>query len=322
MIIFIYGEDAFRSKRKLKELKGKFLRDVDLSGNSLAVIAGESCGIREINEAAAPASLFARRRMIIIENIFSNKSKDVFGQVLEYLKKKEGGADENIIILWDTATSKEKLPKYKSELFSFLVKQKYSIPEFCKLSNAAVIDWIKKECQARGGKINLRAAGTLAAVLANDLWAVDSELGKLISFKGGDEISHEDVLEMVRGQFDENIFALTDAVGGKNKALATKLLEEQLAAGVADIYLLSMVTRQFKILLQIRQAIDSGASPQSMAKALGLHPFVAQKGAGQARNFSLPALKEIFNSLVEIDYKVKSGKGEARVLLGVFLAKL
>ena len=82
---------------------------------------------------------------------------------------------------------------------------------------------------------------------------------------------------MVRGQFDENIFALTDAVGSRNKAMAMKLLEEQLAADVSDIYLLSMIIRQFKILIQIGQAMDSGMDSRSIAGALKMHSFVAQR---------------------------------------------
>jgi len=40
------------------------------------------------------------------------------------------------------------------------------------------------------------------------------------------DIDVSDVEELVKGKFDEDIFALTDAISARNKALAIKLLEE------------------------------------------------------------------------------------------------
>jgi len=113
---------------------------------------------------------------------------------------------------------------------------------------------------------------------------------------------------------------LTDALSNKNKAMAVKLFKEQLDAGLADQYLLFMVTRQFKILLRIKQAMEVGQNSRQIITDLKIHPFAAQKGMAQARNFSLNVLKEIFKKLIKIDYKIKSGQGEARVMLGELIA--
>lgn len=335
MIIFLYGEDTFRSRQKLKEIKEKFLREVDPSGHSLAVLDGEKSSLETINEVVAPASLFSRKRMVIIENLFANKGQAIFDQASEYFKKKEGkveSQDDNIIVFWDSVSSDEKLPKAKSELFKLLNKQKFAA-EFKLLSNTEVIGWAKKEVERHGAKASREAATTLASLLGSDLWLISSEIEKLINYKsaqkmeldGGGEavvIENDDVLHLVRGQFDENIFALTDAISAKNKALAMKLFEEQLDAGLTDAYLLNMVTRQFKVLLQIRQALDSGLTQRKIINLLKLHPFVAQKGINQSRNFSLELLKNIFRRLAEIDYLMKTGEGDPKTLLCLLIAKI
>ena len=100
MIIFLYGEDTFRSRRKLNELKDKFLRDVDPNGTSLQVVDGEVARIEEIGELVGPASLFSRKRMIVIEHIFNNKDQTIFEELFAYLKNK--GIADNIIIFWDS----------------------------------------------------------------------------------------------------------------------------------------------------------------------------------------------------------------------------
>lgn len=338
MILFLYGQDSFRSRRKLNEVKEKFLREVDPSGNSLNMVDGETATIGKINESAGAGTLFARKRMVVIENLFSNKSQNIFEAVYEYFKNKK--SDDNIVIFWDNLV-KLKKGKVKEEaikldssgrekklsggalkLFNFLAKQKFA-QQFSSLSNTEASLWIKKEVEARDGKISSQAAQLLSAFAGGDLWQADNEIGKLLNYiKTGEIIEPADIELLAKGKFDENIFALTDAISNKNAAAAVKLLEEQKEAGLADSYLLAMIIRQIKILLQIRQALDSGDSPRKIMSALKLHPFVAQKGMGQARRFTLPALKNILNELVKIDFNMKSGRADAKTGLSLMIARM
>ncbi|MCG2700566.1 hypothetical protein L6267_00165, partial [Candidatus Parcubacteria bacterium] len=137
MIIFIYGEDSFRSRRKLKELKDKFLAKVDPTGASLDIIDGEKASLANIGDAAGAGTLLAKKRMVVIENLFSNKAQSVFDQVLNYFEKRES---DNIIVFWDfvvkikkirskeqavkidSSGSEKPLPAYSKKLFNFLAK--------------------------------------------------------------------------------------------------------------------------------------------------------------------------------------------------------
>lgn len=355
MIIFIYGEDSFRSKRKIKEFKDKFFKEVDKSGNSFDLLNGALLDMKEINEKTAAPSLLSPRRMIVIENIFLNKNKDFLSDVLEYFKKKEEGGADNIIIFCENsikvkkntpkgdknsknivkvdASGREKaLLKKEKEMFDFLVGQKF-VQEFRGFNNFELNSWIKKEVEIRGGKISQRGIGTLVALAGNNLWQIDKEINKLVNYKkgkvaklteGGEptHIDVEDVEDLVKGGFDEDIFALTDAISARNKTQAIKLLEEQYDAGLTDSHLINMIIRQVKILLQIRSALDQGATSRKMATDLRLHPFIIQKGINQARNFTQDSLKKMFSSLIEIDYKMKTGKAEARLLLNLLISKI
>ena len=136
------------------------------------------------------------------------------------------------------------------------------------------------------------------------------------------EIEAADVKNLTRGNFSDNIFALTDALSAKNKALAIKLLAEQIEAGLEGPYLLNMFVRQFRILLQLRQAVDSGLSPRQIATQMKLHPFVLQKGLEQAKNFNLTALKNIFSQLAKVDYLAKSGQQDYITGLNILIARM
>jgi len=312
------------------------------------MVLGAEAGLKEINSKVSPGSLLSKKRMIVIEDIFLNKTQTVFEEVLDFFQKRK--FDDNIIIFWDSSigvkvTGRKKevvkidssgrgkpLPAKQLKLFNFLAKQKYA-QEFRSLSNLETADWIKKETKKRGGEIANQAAQTIVSLLGNDLWQIDNEIDKLINYKlglepkmvkGGEpaEIESREVEKLVRGRFDENIFALTDAISNKNKAMAIKLLEEQYELGLTDMYLMAMIVRQFKILLQIRQALDSGLTSRKIISSLKLHPFVAQKGINQARNFSLAVLKSILSQLVKIDYNMKTGQADVKTALNLLFVKI
>ncbi len=353
MIIFLYGEDSFRSRQKLRELRDKFTREIDPNKNNLTILDGKSVDIKEIHNSIGTRSLLAKKRMIIVENIFLNKNKTIFRETYDYLKKMKLGQDDNIIIFWESAiktktagnkknaflldsSGKENpLPKTLQPLFNFLARQSYA-QEFKLLSNIELAAWIKKEVETRGAMITNQAAQTLISLAGNDLWQINNEIDKLINYEAGQEaklltpsqvqktktISEEAIKQLVKGKFDENIFALTDALSNRNRKLASELLGQQYEAGLSDGYLLSMITRQFRILLQVRQALDSRFSSRKIITALKLHPFVAQKSINQVRNFNLASLKSALNKLVEIDYLVKTGQAEAQTLLNLFIQKI
>lgn len=345
MLIFLYGEDNFRSRQKLNELKEKYLREVDKLGSGLNILAGAKASFSEIAEAVSPSSLLSKKRLIIIEDIFLNKDQSIHEKLLEYFKKHEAG--DNIIIFWESGIKTKKvknslapmlissggqdkpLNKKQADFFKFLAKQKYTF-SFDQLSNTQAAAWVKKNAAERGGKISAKAAEVLVGLVGTDGWRMISELEKLINFKAAGkltdganvEIEVEDVQSLVRGNFSENIFALTDALSARNKALAARLLDEQVEAGLSDSYLLNMFVRQFRILLQIKQALESGLTQRQIATQLKLHPYVAQKGIEQARNFTLPILKNALNRLAEIDYQVKSGQGDYLTGLNMLIAKI
>ena len=351
MIIFLYGQDDFRSQQKLKEIETKFIKEVDNSANSLTKIDGQVSDIKKISDTLSARSLLTNRRMIIIENIFLNKGKTIFTEILDYLKKIKADSEKDIIIVIRETSiktgktgkqavtvnsiGKEKpLLKKPQSLFAYLNKQKFS-QEFKTLANTELINWIKKQVASQGANISNQTAQTLISLIGNNLWQINNELNKLVNYKiglepimipGGNSINKNievaDIEKLTKGKFDENIFALTDAISNKNKTLAIKLLDEQYAAGLTDSYLLSMFIRQFKILLQIRQALDSGLTSRKITSELKLHPFVIQKGISQVRNFNLLRLKNILTKLVTIDSNIKNGRSNGKTMLNLLIAKI
>ncbi len=325
MIIFLHGADTFRSRRKLQELKAKFVKDVDPSSQSLSVIDGQSTDLKNIAAQINTGSLFVKKRLVVIENIFKNKKEKIFGELFEFLKKfaKQKNEKDNILIFWDEDLKggMKALKTESKKLFTFLSAQDYT-QEFTALSSSQLMGFLKKEAASYDKEISAPAAALLINLTNGDVWSLNQEIKKLSFHATGSQITPEDVKEMVAGSFNEDIFALTDALSARQKNLAIKLLEEQYAAGLSDEYLLAMLTRQFKILLQLRTAIDYKMTPLEMPTKLKLHPFVVKKGLIAARNFTTPLLKSYLNQLIDLDARNKKGLADIRTELTLLISGL
>lgn len=322
MIIFLYGADTFRSHRMLQEMKTKFIKDIDRDANSLNILDGQTLTLKEIGEKINTGSLFVKKRLVVIENIFRNKKTKLFNELSEYLKNFSTGEDNILIFIDEELNTKDKpLKADAKKLFVFLNKQKYA-QEFQTLSNIQLLNFIKKETLNYNKEMGAAAATMLINLTGGDLWMIASETKKLSFYTAAKMITESDVKELCSGTVNEDIFALTDALSAKNKALALKLLEEQYAAGLSDEYLIAMLVRQFKILLQIRTALDNNLGQAEIAGQLKLHPYVVKKGLFQARNFSALNLKNYLNQLIHLDFSNKKGSHQIKTELMLLISRL
>jgi DNA polymerase-3 subunit delta len=337
-MLFLYGLDDYRAKQKIKEVKKKFLQEVDLSDSSTEELRGEDLTLDKFHAVSSSHSLFARRRLIIITNVLLNKNKAFIGELMPYLREHKDS--DNIFIFYESSLTRDKkdvlvlaladdstkpLTKDQTALVDWW-KQEATGQYFPLLNNQEVAVWMDGVVKPAGLELDYRAKQILTATLGSDLWALTNELAKLINYqkaKGEDKvIDAEAVLAMLGTKSEENIFALTDALSNKNKQLAVKLLADQLQEGASEAYLLTMLTRQVKILLTIRAALDSGCSARDIGTKVKLHPYVLQKGINQARNFNLPYLKSLLTALVRLDYSYKSGRLPASLMLSLIAAKI
>lgn len=320
MIIYIYGEDDWRSHNFLRQSVSEFKAKRDPQGyNTLMFDAQKDEPSKMIGELLALPFL-AEKRMIVLKNPLASSDKEFLGKLSEIIKENKL-PEANVAIIWQAeAIGKTNEAKKLAET---LKKQKYSY-EFPAMERAELVSWIIKEAQARGGSIDRMAAQKLAEDAGKDMWLLNSVIDQLISYKKGAEISSADVALFAEEKLDDNIFNLIDAIAADNKKLAYKLLNDERRLGQEDGYIFAMILRQFKILVQMRDLWEreDNLTSDQIAKTLGVHPFVAKKSLPQVRRFSLPDLRRIYDELLNIDVGVKTGLAKHDFLVDLFVGKI
>jgi DNA polymerase-3 subunit delta len=328
MIIFLYGPDTFRSRRKLKEIKDKFIKEVDKSGLNIEVLDGSKLEPSEFEKAISTQPFLANKRLVIIEDLISkNKGQKIQKEILEMLDQKN--IESTIIVFWESGLSgskekKSKLTAQRSHLLANRLKQERYAQEFNLLEPAEVFAWTNLEFKNRDGKIQPAALRLLVDLVGNDLWQMNSEIDKLLAFTQNKTIATADINSLVKTKLDEDIFKLTEAIGHKNKKVALKLIADQLKSGTTASELLAKIVWQFKNLLLVKefsQSYGQAYPAQRLTYQLGLHPFVIKKTLTQIKNYQLETLKHIYQHLLKIDYQIKTSQANPEVLLDLLIIK-
>jgi len=302
MILFLYGSDSFRLQQRLNILKQGFINKYDKDGFNVETLEGDNLKIEDFRKTTLSAGLFSDKRLVVIKNIFST-DKNLQEQIIEEL---ESINKDNIVIFTSTELPKDKKDKLLKQLM-----RADKVEEFLVLKEGQLYHWIQNEVKNQGAVIDSEAVRYLGEAVGSDLWRMDNEIKKLTSYAKRITIKEADLF--IDSPLDDNIFNFMDALSNKNARQAIKLLHDQLDAGANEFYLLTMLSRQIKILLQIKE---------TNGKGLDLHPFVIKKTLPQSKKFSMEILKKLYSKLTEIDKGLKSSQCLPQLYLDMFVVEM
>lgn len=335
MILLFYGEDNYRLKQKIKELKAKFT-SASLGNTNLAVLDGKTILIDELTRQVLAFPFLAKSRLVLVENLLKEGKKEIQDKVIELLPK--------VPVSTVLAFMEDGSPDKRTSLFKKLNQPK-QVQEFKLLEPLELSKWIKQEIEKRGANIDTAAIQLLINYVGNDLWRLSNELDKLIAYrlqttvygtekdqKGGSRLSVDgslinvnDVNLLVRSQTQSNIFDLIDAVANKNQKRATQELHRLIENGEAALYIFTMIIYQYRNLLIVKDLEERSNRPlygYDIAKYAGLHPFVAQKTLIQTKKYTFSELKNIYKFLLDFDLRIKTGKIEPNTAIDLLVVKL
>ncbi|MBD3311798.1 MAG: DNA polymerase III subunit delta [Candidatus Magasanikbacteria bacterium] len=319
MIIFLYGEDSFRSREHLKKMIKKFKKERDPNGYNTFVIDLEKNDKDNVIEQILTPPFLAEKKMVILENLIKHGNDDLLKNILNRIEEKDL-PEENVLIFWESTDKFRK--KLQKKLFFRLSKEKFS-QNFSLLQGSQLSAWISDQIEQRNAKIEKEAISYLLKHCYSDMWFLNSLIDQISAYKSDEIIGVRDVMLFLDEKIDDNIFNLVDAIIARNAKDVFKMIREQYKNGKEPQYVFAMVLRQIRILIILRDLFerDSNMNSRDMSAQTKLHPFVVKKSLTFVKRYNLHELKSIYDDLLQLDVRIKTGQEKADVLVDFFVNK-
>lgn len=308
MVYLFHGENTVACEEALAELQQEMIppEAVDLA---LTHLEGKGLTIGTLVEHCDALPFLSPRRMVIVEGMAARLGRrTTLQKELEaYLPRM---ADSTILVFRERSSLAPKHPLVK------LLKQFGQVREFAPPRGRDLSRWIARRTRREGADITPAACDLLAATVGTDPAMLLREVEKLVTYVGPQGRIDEQLVAGLASQAQlSNIFALVDAIGQRRRAQAMLEFQRLVQAGQHPLYILTMIVRQIRLLLQVKALPPSDRRPDQVARTLRVHPFVAKKITRQAQLFRREALKRIYHDLVQTDREIKTGRRDGEVAL-------
>ncbi|MBA7611985.1 putative protein YqeN [subsurface metagenome] len=327
MLYILLGEDDFSITQSLDEIK-RGLGDQALLATNTSTFDGQKLSLNELKSVCETAPFLAEKRLVVIQGLLERfesrgrprrQKKTANRGGVEGSKSFAaalGNIPESTILVLLDGRIKNTNPLLK------LLSSQAEVRSFPVLRDVRLRQWIEREGAEQGATISPQAVDLLARLVGGNLWVMSGEITKLSLFTSGRRIEVEDIKAVVSSAQEANVFAMVDAILDFKAGVAEQLLEQLLNRGASSAYLLTMLSRQARLIVQAKEMRRQRKSEIEIQSRLGLAPFPLRKTLEQAQRYPLERLKQVYDKLLQTDLYIKRGKFEGGLALNLLVAEL
>ncbi len=347
MVYLFLNTDEYLAALRLAEFKSA-LGDPELAGlNIVELGASQVEPVRLLAEASLMPFL-APKRLLIVRGYLDALDKRMaasktpgsaaFGEAADLLTRLPDAPESCDLIFVDGTVDKRRGLYKGFTLPAAGSRPERKIPGLEALAKSGAVElvnlpapdlkalpaWIQQHARAHKIAVQPDAVALLAVFVGRNLRQLDNELEKLSLYAAGRAVSAADVRAMVADTSEELVWNLTDGLCQRNGRKAMHALRELRRGDQHPLALLSLIARQYRLLIQVKSAMQEGISaPSQIAAALGekKSTYPVEKAQKLVGLYSFAELDAIMERLLETDMAMKTG-GDADTLLDLLVADL
>ncbi len=305
-VYLLYGEEAYLKKQYKDKLKNAMADPEDTM--NFAAYEGKNINAKEVIDLAETLPFFADRRVILIENsgFFKGSCEDL----AEYMKQIP--ETTRFIFVEEEIDKRSKL--YKA------VKSAGKIVEFTTQTEELLTRWILSRLKKEGKNITGSVMQLFLSKTGSNMGNIDRELEKLICYcMDKNVIEAADVEAVTTEQTTNKIFDMVNAIAEHDQKKALDLYYDLLTLKEPPMRIMYLISRQFQILLNIKDMSGKGFDNATIAKNAGIPPFAVKRNMAQARGFSMQQLKQAIRDGVDFEESVKTGRMNDQMAVELFI---
>ncbi|GAA3647064.1 DNA polymerase III subunit delta [Asaccharospora irregularis] len=319
-----YGQEFYLIDNAINLFK-ESLNDTMIDFN-LEVIDGQETVLDKVISSIETLPFMDEKKIVIIKDfeLLKGKKKNFSDSDEKYLISHLDNTPDTTVLVFVVYGE---IDKRKS-----LVKkiQKNGLVFNCaKLSDMDLFKWVKKrfalnEVFIENSEIMhfIEVQGYKDKSSEKTLVDLENEIKKISDFVGKqNKVTKYFIDKLSQNKVENDIFKLIDYIGQRQVSGAMKILNDMLQEGESVFGIFSMIARQFRIIMQVRQLQLQGYSRQSIAEKLKMNAYVVGKALNQANNFSDEIIIDILNFIIESDYKIKNGLIKENLAVEILVSK-
>ena len=304
----LYGEEAYLKKQYKEKLTKAMFPDGDTV--NYAYFEGKGTEPSKLIDLAETMPFFAERRLIVVEN--SGFFKSSCPELADYIRQMPDTAC--FLFVEEEADKRGKMFK--------AVKETGYVLELKRQDEKTLLLWIARQVKGEQKQIKESTARYLLERVGTDMENLEKELEKLFGYTLGEtEITVSDIDAICSVQIENKIFKMIEAAAAKRQKEMLDYYYDLLTLKEPPLKILSLLSRQFRLLLETKELVKEGRDRSQIAKVTKQPPFAAEKCIRQCREFSAAQLKGILSEAAELEEMAKTGRLDQQISVELFIVK-
>ncbi|WP_031513221.1 DNA polymerase III subunit delta [Desulfofalx alkaliphila] len=315
-VYLFYGEEVYLREQAVERFKESLLTQT--ADFNFDVLDGERVEPAEVATAASTPPVMAEHRLVLVKNPpWFSGGKKTGGKQAEGKESREPATLKPLLdylanpltttcLIFNAGITVDRRRKiYKA------VEKAGQAVEFTRLRSKELAGWLDSQCRLEGIRLEPAARELLISGTGNGLTGLEKEWQKLITYLGdGKQVRVEDLKQVIHYSVEYKIFDVMNAIGQCRYGLALEGIKELLINKEPPQIILTMVARQFRLMLQVKELSAQGLSAPDIARRINEKPYPVQNALKLHRNFTRRQLIRSLIQLAELDADTKTGRQE------------
>ncbi len=304
-----YGDDISLINNEIGKLKNK----IGISGD---IIYYDIENISDIVVESSTIGMFNPYKFIVIDtsSYFSSKKDMDISSLINYFDNYN--VNSYLIFTYGSSSidSRRKLFKLISD--NGVVKKLEANSEYLN-------DFISNYIKDNGYSMDMNSMSYLLSRCDNNIDNIRNELDKLMLYKLNDKvITRDDISLLTIEDINDTVFELVSSILKNNNERAMKLYYNFINNGMDVSQIIAVISNQIRLLFQVKRLYNSGKSNDEIAKILEFKSVYRVKYLlSDCYYYSEGDLLKYLSKLADIDKAIKTGNGDGKLLLELFIAK-
>lgn len=327
VLAFLRGGDGFALDRAVVTIARRLEQETGAAPDRWRV-SGAETSVAAIAERVATAPMFGGGCVAVVTDpgplLRSKESREALDRALASV------APGNALVFIEQGDAGTRRAAMYTALEAAVVRSGGTAREYAAPRAGQLAGWLHNLAAERGVALERDAADELARRVGGFVSEGDvdrqrqgslaaTELEKLALYRQAAPITVADVRALVPEVIPGSTWAMLDAVAERRAGIAGPLLDRLLDTTPLPVVIV-VLHRRIRELLIAADHVAAGSRPPEIVKAIGGHPFRAQKLVEQARRWSLDELDAALEGVLELDAMVKGAVGSGSTERQVRLA--